>query len=241
MDTPWLFPVPARPSRFTAGDPRFCHLNVEVGPVSPYGFDPVETSLLHYDYQTLLDHNAPGRLGAGRAGIHAGYYLKGIGRTPAAANWNDSGDRYHATGHLSPSSALRERLITLVLLQEGLGDSIVPCEEIRFGSLTPDEQDFVATGASSSRPERPADLHLMALSAKPANFNRFSNIVWALNHHSSSPAGLGRLFLALERAFASPGDTTPMEGEPSDIARRMDQSFHRGLQNFAAYARIGLS
>jgi hypothetical protein len=241
---PWLFPVPTRPSRFTTAPAGFAFLNreVDLGRIPPFGFDAptVDDDLLHYDYQTQLEHNAPGRLGAGRAGVFGGWYVKGVGRTPAAANWNTPGDRYHASGHLSVSSALRERLITQALTARGLGDALVPCAAVLLGDLTAAEQISLTTGHTSSRPDRPADMRMLALSAKPADFARQSNIVWALDHFAANPASVGGLFLALEQALAPPGDPAAGEGDPREIAEAMSRAFTRGLTTFERFATEGV-
>ena len=115
---PWMVPVPVAPSRYLALDPAHQPWNVETAPgrVAPFSWDLDaldDTELLHADLQLHPDDNAPGRLGAGRAGRHRGRVVKGVGRTALAANWNRADDRFHGNGWLSASSALRERFIKM--------------------------------------------------------------------------------------------------------------------------------
>ncbi len=241
---PWLFPAPVRRSRFVADSPPWRPYNIEVAPdrVAPFALARRSVQpVLFFDYQTQIENNTPGRLGSGRAGVFRGYYVKGVGRTPAAGNWNDQGDRYHGSGHLSVASALRERLITAALQARGLGDAIVPCESVLAARLRPDEQRAAALGHSSSQPSlTPADAHLMALSLKPADFARVSNLVWALDHFSMQPQHMGSLFLDFERYLNPPGRREDLGGEPAAIARSMDRAFRRGLANFERFERVGL-
>jgi hypothetical protein len=240
----WFFPVPVRRSRFLAANPEWSPLNVEVAldRISPFTFDRRRVQrVLFFDYQTHLENNTPGRHGAGRGGVFRDHYLKGVGRTHAAGNWNDPADRYNASGHLSVGSALRERLITVLLEARGLGDAIVPCRSILLGRLRPEERRAAAGGHSSSQPSMtPADARLMALSVKTADFARISNFVWALDHFCVEPARLGNLFLDLERYLHPPGQRQRPEGSPASIALAMDRAFRRGFANFLRFNSLGL-
>src|SRR6185295_6840274 len=93
----WQFPVPIKPSGFVPLSPEWKPWNIETDLSAVRSFEFTKKAprdLLWFDYHTTLDGNARGRLGSGRGGTYRGYYLKGIGRTPAAANWNDAEDRY---------------------------------------------------------------------------------------------------------------------------------------------------
>jgi hypothetical protein len=241
---PWMFPAPVRRSRFVATGPQWSAFNIEVAldRIRPFalGKQTVQPAL-SFDYQTQIENNTVGRHGAGRAGVFRGYYVKGVGRTQAAANWNDLQDRYHGSGHLSVASALRERLISAALIGRGLGDAIVPCESVLVRCLRRDERRAVALGQSSSQPSlTPADACLSALSVKRADFARASNFIWALNHFSMHPAQMGNLFLEFERYLNPPNRRDDLGGEPAAIVRAMNSAFRRGLANFARYDRIGL-
>ncbi len=239
----WLFPAPVRRSRFMASSAEWKPYNIEVAldRIATWDFSGGEIEpVLHFDYQTQLDNNAPGRHGSGRGGVFRNYYVKGVGRTQAAGNWNSTGDRYHGSGHMAVASALRERLISVALTAQGLGDAIVPCESILLAKLRPDERRAVAIGASSSQASfTPADEKLMALSVKRADFARMSNIVWALDHHCTDPQAFGTLFLDFERFLNPPGEREGLEGAPDTIALAMDRAFQRGLANFGRFNRVG--
>lgn len=200
---PWLFPVPVRRSRFVTIDPKFSRFNIEAAPdlIDRFSFSAAPNrEVLLYDLQTQLHGNYASRHGSGRSGIYLGHYLKGIGRTPAAANWNDKRDIYHASGHLSVASAIRERLITVFLQARGLANTIVPCKSVLVSRLSATEARAVRRNQSSSRPEfARCDGAMIALTVKPANFARMSNFVFALDHSPTEPREIGELFLDLER------------------------------------------
>ncbi len=241
---PWMFPVPLRPSRFEACSARWrpCNIEVALDLIGAFAFTKQKSGpVLWCDYQTQLDDNARGRLGSGRGGVYRNKYIKGVGRTLTAANWNDAADVYHASGHMSVGSALREYLITRILKQQGLIGSIVPCETILAAPLKPEEIRAASEGHTSSRPSlTPADAAMMALSVKPADFVRTSNFVWALNQMSAKVRDIGLLFIEFERGLHSPEDRGNLQGEPESIAAAMDSAFHRGLSNFRRFAGIGL-
>ncbi len=241
MISPWQFAVPVRRSRFVAIDDGLSRFNVEIaqGAVAPFAFDAsAREDVLHYDAQTQLDGTWPGRLGAGRAGFYQGHYLKGVGRTPAAANWNEPRERYHGTGHLAPASAANERLVSAVARRLGFARSIVPCVGLLAGALTPAERASVSSGKTSAAPARFAvDGRVLALSVKRGGFARMANVVFALDHVPPQPAQVGALFLAIERAH---GVRRP-SGDPDDLAEAMDAAFTRGLASFEAFARVGLA
>jgi hypothetical protein len=240
----WLFPVPVRHSRFTAASPEWSPFNIEVAHdrISPWEFSMRDVQpVLHFDYQTQLDNNTPGRHGSGRGGRYRDYYIKGVGRTQAAGNWNDLKDRYHGSGHLSVASALRERLISVIAEAKGLSDAIVPCESVLFGRLRPEERSAAATAGSSSQPAMSlADGRMMALSLKRADFARMSNFVWAFDHHCSDEQAFGTLFLDFERYLNLPTQRENIQGSPRSIARAMDRAFRRGFANFQRFNRVGL-
>ena len=240
-----MFPVPVRPSAFRASAAVWEPYNVEVALdlIPAFAFDgatPAGPWLL-YDLQTGLEGNWPGRLGAGRSGVYRGCYIKGVGRTPAAANWHVGEDRYHGSGHLSVGSALRERLVTLLLRAHGLGDTVVGCDAVLLRRLKRAERRAIAQGATSAVAEfAPADAEMSALTVKQADFARPANIVYALDHFAFEPRGLGLVFLEFERFLRRPSDRATIEGAPADIARSLAGAFEAGLETFEAFARIGL-
>ncbi|MBE7497723.1 MAG: hypothetical protein HS117_22495 [Verrucomicrobiaceae bacterium] len=242
---PWLFPAPVRAGRFSIATPGTERFNIEVAPdrVSAFRFSgKCDPEVLHYDMQTQLLGNARGRLGSGRAGVYQGHYVKGAGRTPAAANWNDDADVYHGSGHLAIGSAIRERAITACLQARGLGALIVPCTAVLLGKLSPAEQRAVKQAQTSSRPSfTTADARCMALSVKPANFARMSNFAFALDRFEVEPRSIAELFLDLEYYLTPPeqrGDDA--EGSPQSIVNALERAFERGLASFRAFSSAGL-
>ena len=240
----WLFPVPVRQSRFHAVAPAFADCNIEVAQdrIGPFCFATTDArQILYYDLQTQLNANYRGRHGSGRSGIYCGRYLKGVGRTPAAANWNDGDDIYHASGHLSVGSALRELLITRALAARGLAEQDCAVPEHSAWPLRDREKRAIRRGqTSSSERFAPADGHMIALTVKPSDFARLSNFVFALDHFEGTAAQIGELFLDLEQYLHPPGARGGLEGAPRAIAWALDAAFRRGLENFREYARAGL-
>lgn len=225
--------------------PELSAYNIEVAldRISPFAFTRERSSgdLLYCDYHIELDGNWSGRLGSGRGGVYRHHYVKGVGRTLTAANWNEPRDRYHGSGHLSIGSALRERLITEVLRLRGLRATIVPCEGVLVRSLRTLEARAVRAGATSSIARcTPADACMAALTVKPANFARIGNVVFALDYFDPTPQALGRLFLQIERYLRAPGERRPSDGAPRAIVEALDAAFHRCFAHFQAFGRIGL-
>lgn len=242
---PWLFPAPVRTGRFTISSPAAERFNIEVAldRLHAFHFSPrTETEVLHYDMQTQLLGNVRGRLGSGRAGMYRGHYVKGVGRTQAAANWNDEGDIYHGSGHLAVGSAIRERAITRCLQAHGMGSLIVPCTDVLLGRLTPAEQRAVAQAKSSSRPAfTAADSRCMSLSVKPADFARMSNFAFALDRFEVQPRSIAELFLDLEYYLAPPAERgSDAEGSPQTIVDALERAYERGLAAFRAFSSAGL-
>ncbi len=241
---PWQAPAPVRRSRFQSAAPQYAALNVEVhlSRIGAYHFTRRGVrDVLLLDFQTQLDQNYPRRLGSGRGGVYRGFYLKGVGRTLAAANWNDTGERYHGSGHMPPTSAAREWLISQYLHAAGLAHTIVPCETVLAAALTPTQRREVSAGHTSVNLQRaPADGLLQVLSAKQANFARMSNIVWALDHFCFEPGFIGRLFLALDRFLRPPDARDSAQGDPAGIAAAMEAAYQRALSAFRSWSAHGL-
>ena len=114
--------------------------------------------------------------GSGRSGVYRGWYLKGIGRTPLAANWHQ-GDYLHNTGHLAASSAIRELAISEWLRALSLDDTIVPCEGLLLAPLAPELARFAELlyGRLLDAPLPAVDRGFQAISVKRADFARASN------------------------------------------------------------------
>lgn len=198
---PWSVPVPVVAGRFTSLHPAHAELNVQTAPLPVFGSRaktcPSE-SLLYADLQTMLYTQIAGRLGSGRSGFYRGWYLKGIGRTPLAANWNGS-DHLHSSGHMAASSAIREYVASLYMQEQGCGDSIVPCEGVLFAELDPELRGYRDNlyGAKPDAVVPPIDRHLQAISVKSGAFARQTNFIWMLHH--LSPASLDSANTSLQR------------------------------------------
>ena len=246
---PFWIPTPIKRGGFTPLDDEHGTLDVQtdLGAVRSFSLTEAElspTEVLYADLQTNTDVNHGLRLGAGRSGFYRGRYLKGIGRTLLASNWNDAADAYHGTGHLCASAGARELLITAYLDALGCGDCITRCDGLLAKSLDPGVRGFLdALRASSANPRGAVvDGELMALTAKEGNFARMSNLTWLLDR-----AGLGtdsanlRQFFALLARFTrrprheSMGDTTPQS-----LAGQLRTSFETTVSNFHRFFECGV-
>jgi hypothetical protein len=241
----WTVPVPVRRSRFAAMDPAHDVYNVEtdLAAIGAFSLDPERASpdLLYADLQTLPQWNGWRRLGSGRAGILGGAYLKGIGRTSLAANWADSEDRYHNSGHMLPSAAVREYLSSRAIEELGLGATICPCTGLLAAPLDrPADRFLDAMMPESAGRFAPIDRHLQAITVKPADFARLSNFTWGLDH-LGMPSDLANLLFRMH-AFLSPPDRRPRPSasSPDALAAALAAAVERGIANFGHYMRAGV-
>ncbi len=246
---PWDVPVPIEPADFTplhTGHARYA-VRVALGRMGPFGFSGPHAEagqLLHADLQLNADGNAPYRLGSGRAGFHAGRYLKGVGRTVLAANWAEPEDGYHNSGHLLASSAAREYLVSRYLTHRGAGGSIVGCEGLLLAPLPPGGSGYIET----LFPGRPlhrlcaADRSLQAITIKGAGFARLSNFVWALAHWGRGARRLADLFFRMAHYLRAPGqpEKDASTCTPSALAELLEEALTRGTQHFLEFFRAGV-
>jgi hypothetical protein len=242
----WTIPVPVKRSRFAAMVPSHHVHNVETDLAAIRGFALDASAdlppIAWADLQTLPMWNALRRLGSGRAAVHRGAYLKGIGRTTLAANWSDVEDRYHGSGHMLPSAAAREWLVSRALEALDLVHTICPCNGVLaatldqpadewLGSIWPGDLDRFAT----------SDRRLQAISVKPADFARLSNFLWALDH-VGAPIELAELFHRMHVYLTPPGlrALSPNASSPPAIVRALVGAIERGLDHFADWTRAGV-
>jgi hypothetical protein len=247
---PWMVPVPVTPSRYVALDPAHQPWNVQTAPgrVASFSWDLDalgEDEILLADLQLHPDDNAPGRLGAGRAGRYRGRVLKGVGRTSLAANWNRRDDRFHGNGWLSASSALRERFITEALRRDGAAHRVTPCEGLLLRALDAPERDSLAAAARASDWRlAPLDRVAVALTLRPADHARFSNVLYGLHHHEASPAYFGDLllrFMAYTRDGGGGDGGAPEDaGAPDEIARAVVDAAERSVARAIEWVRRGV-
>jgi hypothetical protein len=243
---PWMVPVPVRRSRFVAMDPSHDvhNLETDLATTGPFGLDPVHApgELLYADLQTLPLWNPERRLGSGRAGVYRGAYLKGMGRTQLAANWADPDDRYHNTGHMLPSAAVREYLASRAMAALGLAHHICPCEGLLLAPLEHSSDALLAAMLPDAVGRfATADRRLQAITVKPADFARLSNFAWALAH-VGAPSAMGALFYRMHYFLQPPGQR-PRDGSgssPAAIVQALARAIERGIAGFAAYQRAGV-
>ncbi|MCX4247772.1 hypothetical protein [Paraliomyxa miuraensis] len=253
MIHPWTIPVPVEESTFVPLREEHRDFNVEVslgrlGTYSGRTRSIPADRLLHCDFQLDLHHNHAGRLGAGRAGFHRDHYLKGIGRTLLAGNWNTS-DLYHNSGILLTSGAIREYLISGLLAAHGHAELVNPCTGILVRPLPGDLQDHVREvfthgedQTASSLP--PVDGATQAISVKAAGFARMSNIVWWVNQlpllRAEGDDRIAELFEAL--GAASTGfESDVTEGiAPDVVARHLAARFELLIERLQAAWSLGI-
>jgi len=215
---PWNVPVEVETGRFVSVLPEHQELGVQVAPSPPYGCrDPLvpDDRLLFADLQTNLYSHVTGRLGSGRAGFFRGWYVKGVGRTPLAGNWNRA-DHLHSSGHLAASSAIREYVATLYLRSRGCASSVVACEGVLLADLDPALRDYDRTVyGPTAKHTPPVDRHLQALTVKRGNFARQSNFLWLLQHLSPGYLDRGRSSVHVFCDLLTAALTPPDAAEPA--------------------------
>lgn len=246
-DDPWNVPVPVQPGGFLALHAAHAELDVctDLAAIRPYDVphDPQADELLYADMQVGPGENVVLRLGSGRSGFCRGKYLKGVGRTQLAGNWVDANDSYHSTGHMFASSAIREYVVSSYLLAKGAQHLIVPCEGILVRKLDRELKvgiELFESKQSCSLPQ--ADRHLQAISVKPANFARYSNINWLLGCVGPSPDGIAAMAYLLQAYSQGPNYPRPTMDEctPSSVVGALADAVQRGLDAFMAYFRLGV-
>ncbi|PTL80933.1 hypothetical protein [Vitiosangium sp. GDMCC 1.1324] len=249
LTDPWAVPVPVAPAGFTAlhAIHAGCAVQVDLGRIGPFGFSArpePETELLYSDLQTNADGNISLRLGSGRAGFYSGKYLKGVGRTPLAANWCHPTDRYHSSGHLLPSAAAREYLVSCYLEELGAGDSLVVCEGLLLAPLPPDAERYVESIFPGLDPCHlaPADRRLQAITVKDAGFARLSNFVWAFSQWRGGAPFMIELFLRMTRYLGGPSqpEVRPGDVTPDALAERLERAIERLVHHFERFFQAGV-
>ncbi|MCY1083334.1 hypothetical protein [Archangium lansingense] len=224
-----------------------CAVQVDLGRIGPFGFSvrpAQESELLYADLQTNADGNISRRLGSGRAGFYAGKYLKGVGRTPLAANWCHRTDRYHSSGHLLPSAAAREYLVSCYLEELGAGDTLVACEGLLLAPLPPEAEQYVESIFAGRDPRQLAqvDRRLQAISVKDAGFARLSNFVWAFSQWRGGAPFVIELFLRMARYLGGPSQPDVRTGDvsPEALAERLERAIERLVHHFERFFQSGV-
>jgi hypothetical protein len=240
----WNVPVPVRRSGFLPLSPGHADYNIETEParLGPFGLDVDEGpgDVLFADLQTNADFHSEGRLGSGRSGHYRGRYLKGIGRTPLAANWADPRDRYHNSGHLLPSGAVREYLVSRLFDAAGLAGTICACDGLLVRPLQRPIDAFLGEMMVGATDFAPIDRRFQAITVKAGDFARFSNFLWALDHLSPSSLAVAQLFHRMHH-YLVPPEARPVSGTtPEILAAALGAAFDRALRGFRAYLRLGV-
>ena len=244
--SPWSAPVPLAAADFEPlheADRDWC-VQTELAALAPFGvpgFDDGDIRIGFADFQLPARYPVARRLGSGRAVFHAGKYIKGVGRTQLAANWTDASDVLHSSGHMHPSGAIREYLVSRYLEARGLGRVIVPCEGLALRPLSPSFGGALRAHAEHNGvPLAPADTHMQALTFKPGGFARWSNFVWLATHGFGELDEVIRMGLAL-RHFADPeAELDPDSCTPAAIAAALDAAVERTRRNFAHFFEAGI-
>ncbi len=202
---PYSWPVQLRRSNdYLSLDPRHTPLAMEVVRTPSHPTFRTTTDFSGWEAVGLADfqlqHDHPmAHLGSARAVHFADYFIKGVGLTPLYPSMALS--YYHGSGHLLPSAAAREYLITVWARCIGLGAQLVPCEGLlvaRMGDELSKISTLIYRGATEDgNGAMPScDQALRALSVKPGSFLRLSNLKWRLH------ARMDQSFLPLEGILA---------------------------------------
>lgn len=247
LTDPWNVAVPLAPASFEPLEQRHLPFAVrtDLGAIASFAV-PTQTPmgpLLLADLQMCPEVHIGRRLGSGRAGFFEGKYLKGVGRTTLAGNWNQARDAYHATGHMFASATVREWVATRYLAAKGGLDLIVPCEGVLFARL--DKAMRAGIGrfeATLTSPLAPIDRALQGITIKSADFARFSNVAWALSCIAPYAPRLADLGYRME-AYARTLEDTPLAANqcrPSSIAAAMAEAVTRASTSILRYPSFGV-
>lgn len=245
-EAPWSLPVPLRPSDFAPLTPQHARFSVETDLARAGGFSlasELPEGLVGYaDLQMQAWGNVYRRFGSGRAASFGGAYLKGIGRTQLAANWLDPEDRYHSSGHLLPSAAVRERLVSCLLASLHADDTIVACDGLLFRPL-PSGGDFLDRALPEARGQfSPADRHMQAISVKRGDFCRWSNVWWALCWLGHAPGDVVDVLQRWYCALLPEGERAERRAAtPAVLASAIEAALQRTWSSFAVWRRLGIS
>jgi hypothetical protein len=167
-------------------------IQTDLGAIAPFEYGVSEGTLnkgiMLCDYQLSPGLNYARRLGSGRSGYWQNKYVKGVGRTLLAANWNDGFDRYHGSGVMAASAGLREYLITRLLVSQKSAHLINPCEDLLLRPLEPQCKNYMRDQLQLSAHEASLlpkiDQRFVCITVKPADFFRYSNFWWWLSGFS---------------------------------------------------------
>ena len=192
---PWMVPLPgvkANDFRSLHPEHRGLGMITDLARIAPFRrATSVESTapMLWSDLQTRPEGNAHNWIGSARSAVYEGHYLKGVGRTSLALQWNDRSDLLHTSGVLHTSSALREYFISVFAQEMGLEHAIVPCVGLLVRPMPAELRGYeraivrqLAIAGAALPSETRVDDCIQAISVKPASFARMSNITWYCLH-----------------------------------------------------------
>ena len=245
---PWNLPAPFKRLDYLAQYPEHEELGVcvDLAAIQPFEVREQELdpdSVMWTDLQVGPGENTVSRLGSGRAGFFGGKYLKGVGRTQLAGNWADHRDTSHGTGHMLPSAAVRERIATVYMEAKSAQHLIVPCEGILIRRAEPALVDGLRVFQEKMECEMaPVDRAMQALSVKPADFARFSNVNWLLGSCGPSFEYIVTAAALFKSYSEDPSQPASKLGSCSatSIARALASALTRGVDAFREYFRLGI-
>lgn len=247
---PWSVPVPLSPGRFVSLLPRHQSCNRTTEQHDRAAFAVPEAlppkSLGFADHRLDPRGGGPRLAGASRSVFHGAHYLRGVGRTPLAGNWADRRDAARATGHLPVSVALRELVASVYARARGLDGGAVACEGILVAPLERRLAEPLARVAArtDARPVA-CDRHLQAISVRPGNFARWTNLLWLAQRTPATVEGILELAWACEH-FAEVRDRLDhnrprlADCSPTTIAEALGRAVARGFAALEARLRAGI-
>jgi hypothetical protein len=233
---PWMIPVPVKTSDFTPLKQKHTKYNIEVDLAQIGAFADFKkpiSDVAYADLQTNVDLGFHGRLGSGRAVFYKGAYLKGVGRTLLAGNWNHHFDVLHNSGHLSARSAICEYFVSCWLGALGLKHTIIPCEGVLLRPLPSGLRNYVIKNNLSPNKTSAVDLKFQGISIKPEKFIRYSNLFWSL--YNPTPNYTNVIYKSIRENLGLSTESTP-----TLVAKKMVQSIECGFQNFLSYLNAGV-
>jgi hypothetical protein len=176
-------------------------------------------------------------LGSSRSVHFEGFYLKGIGLTPLFPSI-DLGF-YHGSGHLLPSAAAREFLISEFVNRIGLTKNIVPCEGVLVSEIDQNLEKLASDIYKNSSYFPPCDRHLKSISIKPSPFLRFTNFEWYLSSQiDESLNGFENVFIDWMAELSIEGDYFEMEFK--NILKSIENKIFKNLTDFFDLQKNGI-
>ncbi len=242
---PWLVGIPTREADFVASEPQYQRFarQVDLSAIPVFAAAPrggAQDPCLGWADAQRAPHSPSSRCpGSGRAIFFEEHYLKGVGRTHFAWNWNVRSSTMHGTGHLAATGAIRELLVSDYLDEMGARSTIVPCVAILVRDMDSEfAEPWRRYTSEESIPLAPVDRTVQAISVKPAGFVRWSNIIHEL---LQTDVGNGDLIEPLELLYRGLGGEADDDGiTPDAICAAIAEAIERGMDNFQRLYDLGI-